>query len=264
MQYQQQTAIDPQAWGRQYNPGNLQARYNSAGSYWWPLAVMGVLVFGLMPGLVTFLLVGGRMAGVVYIVLIVVLLLFALLIPVTYKKLRKGGPITFLYDHGFIDCFSRGEMEHVVRWEDIESFAHYYSAGDADSGGSHTYLIICSNMKQAIRLREEKQFIQSVQSAVIKHLYPSFRAKYLSDSITPFGRLGVSLQGLHDITKNTELAWNEVKSIKIDFFTGVRIEKIGERRDWASFDSTEIRNPAVLCWLIGTDVLHSFEFWCWL
>jgi hypothetical protein len=184
------------------------------------------------------------------------------------KELREGRPHAYLYEGGFI-CATKSTVQQVINWPEIDFCyeTRYESGGDGSANGYvHNPQLILKSTRQPVRnWYFGSRFSKTVELALADYQYPTAQAAYQSGAIVPFGRIALSLQGLHDSKLNMVLAWNEVKSIKVDRDGTVRVKKVGERRDWVFFNGLELHNPALLRRLIQTYVApqHAFELRLW-
>ena len=266
MQRQQQT-VDPNNLGLQYNLGGFQVMYQEFGYHWGIAISIFCMVFLVLSAL------SGPFALMTYpasILTALVSLGFCLLLIILFRKgLKHGRRCAFVYDDGFIYGTSKGEIRRVVRWTDIESFVRRLEGGSSSSLAYTVCSVTCKNA-ESFKLSLGKQFIKSVESAVVTHLYPSAQAAYLSGDVVHFGRLDVSQEGLYDTKKKTTLPWNEVESIRMSkptygAYGYTRIRKSGGKRPWASIAVGELENTGVLRRLIATDVVpvHSVKLIPW-
>ncbi len=257
MQRQQQTA-DPNTLGLQHNLGSFQAMYQEVGYHWGIAISIVCLVFlVLFACSIPFAFVTAYPAS-----LIATLAMFGFCLLLTilgYKQFKDGKRRALIYADGFVYGKIKGKIQRVIRWTDIESFVLRLEGGTSESIPYTVCSIICKNAKP-FRLNLGKQFVKSVEAAVIETLYPSKQATYLLGSAVHFGRLDVSQKGLYDTKKKTTLLWGEVESIRMSksiygAYGAVRIRRSGEKRPWASIAVGELENIGVLYRLIATDVV---------
>src|SRR5436190_4209371 len=257
MQRHQQTG-DPNNLGRQYNLGGFQVRYQEFGYHWGIAIFLCCILFLVLFALsVPFAL----MTYPASILTALALLGFCSLLTIQLRKrLKYGRPCAFVYDDGFIYGTSKGEIQRVVRWTDIESFVRRLKGGYHYSSSPSTVCSVTCKNAPPFELSLGMQFTKSVESAVVTHLYPSTRAAYLSGDVVRFGRLDVSQKGLYDIKKKKMLLWSEVERIRMSkptdgAYGSIRIRKSGGKRPWASIAVGELENTGVLRRLIATDVV---------
>jgi uncharacterized protein DUF6585 len=261
MSHQQITGIDPHTLGQQHNLGNFKKEYGRifVFSPWWPFVVAAfpllfvVLIFRIWLVLGLSLILDG------ICLLCVLLILSALVSPARdlIKEFRAGKPIAWLYDQGFILLTSKGNIQMVARWTDLDVWHRIESEGD---GSLHVYTVVDRTKRASMELPLGAPFNMAVEWEVATFQYPSKQTAYQSGQVIDFGRLSVSSQGVHDTLNSTLLAWSDIESIKINHTGGMRIKRRQQKGDWIFLGIGQLANVATLCRLLHADVPRSFVF----
>ena len=236
--------------------GAHQGRYTSSTRRNSLLAFFGVL-----------LLIGAAGAGYAFFTtdpkatdregMIVVAVLFAAIgAPLLGIWLAQRGKIVEVYENGLVRL--RGKTVKVTRWDDIDAVwqqitRNYYNG--VYTGTTYVYTIQTRNGEK-FKITNVYKDVESLgnimQSEVTKRLLPPMVRAYQSGQTVSFGKLSLSPQGL--IYKDKQLAWNEIKDLKIDRGY-ISVKKEGGRwSNWASVSAASVPNLLVFLAMIDSIV----------
>ena len=185
--------------------------------------------------------------------MIVVAVLFAAIgVPLFGMGLAQRGKTVEVYEHGLVRV--KGKNVKVTRWDDINAVwqritRNYYNG--IYTGTTYVYTIQTKNgekFKITNVYKDIEALGNSIQSEVTKRLLPPMVRAYQNGQTVSFGKLSLNPQGL--IYKDKQLAWNEIKDLKIERgFISVKKEG-GRWFNWASVSAANVPNLFVFLAMI--------------
>lgn len=171
-----------------------------------------------------------------------------------YSSWNNWGQAVAVFERGF--AFARGGEVRSVPWDEVtavwQSVTKHYTNG-IYTGTSHLYTVQLADDTR-YKLNDKFKDIEALGSAVQKNvtqaLYPKYVAALKAGSRLEFGPLALDYNKLYAGKK--ELAWDEVKSIRI------RGGAVSVKKDKGWFQWTNSRVPQIPNFYILYALLKNF------